>query len=147
MKVILQKDIMNLGEAGDIKDVSNGYARNYLIPKKLVIVADESSKKAMEHQKRLIKIKKDKRRKESEKAAGALNGKELKFVAQAGEEGKLYGSITSMDISKKLREAGFEIDKRKIHLDSPIKELGTFKATVKLDDGLSAELTILVDRE
>ncbi|MCX7678424.1 MAG: 50S ribosomal protein L9 [Spirochaetes bacterium] len=147
MKVILQKDIANLGEAGDLKEVSDGYARNYLIPKKLVIVANEASKKAIEHQKRLIKIKKEKRRKESEKLANTLNGRELKFTALAGEEGKLYGSITSMDIAKKLREMGFEIDKRKIQLDSPIKELGTFKATIKLEDGLHADLSIIVEKD
>lgn len=147
MKVILQKDIANLGEAGDIKEVSDGYARNYLIPKKLVIVANEASKKAIEHQKKLIKIKKEKRRKESEKLISSLNGKELQFKARAGDEGKLYGSITSMDIAKKLREMGFEIDKRKIQLETPIKELGTFKATVKLEEGLHAELSIIVEKE
>ncbi len=147
MKVILQKDISNLGEAGDIKDVPRGYARNYLIPKKLVIVADDSSKKAAEHQKRLIKIKKDKRRKQSEKIASSINGVELKFAVQAGEEGKLFGSITTMDISKKLAEGGHEIDKRKIQLDAPIKEVGTFDVTVKLEDGLHAGIKVTVEQE
>lgn len=147
MKVILQKDISNLGEAGDIKEVSNGYARNFLIPKNLVIVANDSSKKAVEHQKKLIKIKKDKRRKQSEKIVGAINGLELKFTVQAGEEGKLFGSITTMDITKKLKDAGYEIDKRRIAIAAPIKELGTFDVTVKLDDGLHAEVKVLVEKE
>ena len=116
MKVILQKDIPNLGDAGDIKEVADGYARNFLLPKKLVIAANESSKKAMDHQKRLIKIKKEKRRKEGEKIAGDLSGAVLNFTAQAGDEDKLFGSITSMDIATKLQEMGYKIDKRKIVL-------------------------------
>ena len=147
MKVILQKDILNLGEAGDIKEVSNGYARNYLLPKNLVLLANESSKKAMDHQKKLIKIKKDKRRKQSEKIVGAISGMEVKFTVQAGDEGKLFGSITAIDIMKKLKDAGYEIDKRRITLQAPIKELGTFDVTVKLDDGLHAEVKVLVEKE
>ena len=147
MKVILQKDIPNLGESGDIKDVSNGYARNFLIPRKLVLMADDTSKKAAEHQKRLIKIKKDKRRKQSEKIVEAIRGIELKFTAPAGDEGKLFGSITSMDIMKKLKEAGHDIDKRRINLQAPIKEIGTYEVTIKLDDGLHAEVKVLVEKE
>lgn len=147
MKVILQKDISNLGEAGDIKEVSNGYARNFLLPKNLVILANDSSRKAAEHQKKLIKVKKDKRRKQSEKIVGAINGMEIKFTVQAGEEGKLFGSITAMDVAKKLKEAGYEIDKRRVALANPIKEVGTFEATVKLDDGLHAEVKVLVEKE
>lgn len=147
MKVILQKDILNLGEAGDIKEVSNGYARNYLLPKNLVLLANESSKKAMDHQKKLIKIKKDKRRKQSEKIVSAISGLEVKFTVQAGDEGKLFGAITAIDIMKKLKDAGYEIDKRRITLQSPIKELGTFDVTVKLDDGLHAEVKVLVEKE
>ena len=147
MKVILQKDILNLGEAGDIKEVSNGYARNFLLPKNLVLLANESSKKAMDHQKKLIKIKKDKRRKQSEKIVSTISGMEIKFTVQAGDEGKLFGSITAIDIMKKLKDAGYEIDKRRITLQAPIKELGTFDVTVKFEDGLHAEVKVLVEKE
>lgn len=144
MKVILQKDIPNLGDAGDIKDVADGYARNYLLPKKLVLLANESSKKAIEHQKKLIKLKKEKRKKESEKIAEGLSGVEITIEAQVGEEGKLFGSVTSMDIAAKLLEKGFEVDKRKILLDAPIKQEGEFEITIKLEEGLNAQIKVSV---
>jgi len=147
MKVILQKDIVNLGDAGDIKDVSDGYARNYLLPRNLVIVASEASKKVMEHQKKLIKLKKEKRKKESEKIAESISSLEIKIAAQVGEEGKLFGSVTAMDISKKLKELGHTIDKRKIHLDSPIKMAGEYMVHVKLDEGLTSNIKVIVDKE
>jgi len=144
MKVILQKDVANLGDAGDIREVAEGYARNYLIPKNLVIVANESSKKAMEHQKKLIKIKKDKRKKASQTLADSMKGVELIIPAQVGEEGKLFGSITSMDIAKHLADKGFVVDKRKILLETPIKQEGEFSVSVKLDEGLSTAVKVTV---
>lgn len=144
MKVILQKDIPNLGDAGDIKDVADGYARNYLLPKKLVLLANESSRKAIEHQKKLIKLKKEKRKKVSEKIAEGLSGVEITIEAQVGEEGKLFGSVTSMDIAAKLLEKGFEVDKRKILLDAPIKQEGEFEITIKLEEGLNARIKVSV---
>ena len=147
MKVILQKDIPNLGDAGDIKEVAEGFARNYLLPKKLVILANESSKKAIDHQMKLIKIKKDKRKKTSEQLAASMSNIEITIPAKVGEEGKLFGSITSMDIAKELKEKGFDIDKRKILLDSPIKSEGEFKVTIKLEEGLSATVKVIVVKE
>lgn len=147
MKVILQKDVPSLGDAGDIKEVAEGFARNYLLPKKLVIVANESSKKAIEHQTKLIKIKKDKRKKTSEQLAASMSDVELTIPAQVGEEGKLFGSITSIDIAKHLKEKGFEIDKRKILLDSPIKSEGEFKISIKLEEGLTATVKVNVVKE
>ncbi len=144
MKVILQKDIANLGDAGDIKEVAEGYARNYLIPKNLVIVANESSKKAMEHQTKLIRIKKEKRKKASETLADSMKGVELVIPAQVGEEGKLFGSITSMDIAKQLADKGFTVDKRKILLENPIKQEGEFNVQVKLDEGLNTTVKVTV---
>ena len=102
MKVILQNDVPGLGEAGDIKDVSNGYVRNYLLPKKMVIVSNEVSKKAIEHQSRLIKIKKEKRKNQIEKLVDSLSNLEIHIGANVGEEGKLFGSVTTIDIAKKL---------------------------------------------
>jgi large subunit ribosomal protein L9 len=147
MKVILQKDIPNLGDAGDIKEVAEGFARNYLLPKKMVIVANESSKKAIDHQKKLIKIKKDKRKKTSEQIAASMSEIEITIPAQVGEEGKLFGSITSMDIAKELKTKGFDIDKRKIQLDTPIKSEGEFKVAIKLEEGLSATVKVIVVKE
>ncbi|MBN2160902.1 MAG: 50S ribosomal protein L9 [Spirochaetes bacterium] len=147
MKVILQKDIPSLGDAGDIKDVSDGYARNYLLPRKLVIMADKSSKRAAEHQKKLIRIKKEKRKRQSEKIAESLAGMELELAVQVGEEGKLFGSVTAMDIAKKLKEKGFEIDKRKILIESPIKQVGEYIVKIKLDEGQAPEIKVIVGKE
>lgn len=148
MKVILQKDISNLGDAGDVKEVADGYARNYLLPKKLVIRWNESSKKAMDHQAHLIKVKKEKRKKQSEKIADAIKALELQIKAKVGEDGsKLFGSVTTIDVAKKLKEAGYEIDKRKIVIEEPIKELGTFDVAVKLEEGLTASVKVTVEKE
>lgn len=147
MKVILQKDIQNLGDAGDVKEVANGYARNFLLPKKLVIPFSEASKKAMEHQERLIRIKKEKRKKVSEKMADSLKTLELKFSLKAGEDDKLFGSVTSLDIAKKIVEAGYQIDKRKIVLEEPIKQIGEFNVDIKLDEGLTAPVKVVVEKE
>ncbi|MFH0975924.1 MAG: 50S ribosomal protein L9 [Spirochaetota bacterium] len=146
MKVILQKDVQNLGEAGDLKDVANGYARNYLLPRNLVMIANETSKKILEHQNKLIKIKKAKRRKQSEKLLESINNLEIKITANAGDEGKLFGAVTPIDISKKLKELGFEIDKRKIVQAEPIKHIGEYKLTVKLDIGLNADIKVIVEK-
>ena len=147
MKVILQKDVPNLGDAGDIKEVANGFARNYLLPNKLVIAANESSKRAIDHQAKLIKIKKDKRKKTSEQIAASLSDVELIMPVKVGEEGKLFGSITSMDIAKQLKEKGFEVDKRKILLDAPIKHVGEFKISIKLEESLTAAVKVTVVKE
>ena len=147
MKVILQKDVQNLGDAGDIKEVAKGFARNYLLPNRLVIVANESSKKAIDHQAKLVKIKKEKRRKSSEQIVSSISDIELIMPVKVGEEGKLFGSITSMDIAKQLKEKGFDIDKRKILLDAPIKQEGEFKVSIKLEEGLVAAVKVIVVKE
>lgn len=146
MRVILQKDVANLGDAGDIKDVADGYARNYLLPKKLVIMFSEAGSKVIEHQNKLIKLKKEKRKKTSEKTAEALAGKELHIKVQVGEEDKLFGSVTSIDIAKMLNDDGFQIDKRKIALELPIKELGEYDIQIKLDDGVNAVVKVFVEK-
>ncbi len=145
MRVILQKDIPNLGEAGDIKDVASGYARNYLLPRKLVIKASEGTKKALEHQKKLIEIKKEKRKKQQEKLLDSLSNIEITLAAYAGEEGKLFGSITSIDVAKKLAELGYEVDKRKIQLGDPIKQTGDYVVQIKLDDGITADVKLTIE--
>ncbi|MEW6525890.1 MAG: 50S ribosomal protein L9 [Spirochaetota bacterium] len=147
MKVILQKDIPNLGEAGDVKEVAEGYARNFLLPKKLVIPYNESSAKAIEHQKKLVKIKKEKRKKEGQKLVEALSNVALTIGAQVGEEDKLFGSVTAIDIAQKLSQMGYSIDKRKIVLPEPIKKAGEHEVKIKLDEGLSATIKVTVVKE
>lgn len=147
MKVILQKDIPNLGEAGDVKEVAEGYARNYLLPKKLVIPYNESSAKAIEHQKKLVKIKKEKRKKEGQKLVEALSNVALTIGAQVGEEDKLFGSVTALDIAEKLSQMGYTIDKRKIVMPEPIKKAGEHEVKIKLEEGLSATIKVTVVKE
>ncbi|MCS7205004.1 MAG: 50S ribosomal protein L9 [Leptospiraceae bacterium] len=136
MKVILKQDIPNLGDAGDVVKVSPGFARNYLIPKKLVIPYDESSRKVLEHQKRIIEIKRQKRKKQVQEIAKILEElKEIEIPMRVGAKNKLYGSVTPAIVAKALEEkAKVSIDKRKILLNEPIKQLGDFKIKIELSD-------------
>jgi len=147
MRVILQKDVQNLGEAGDIKEVAEGFARNFLLPKKLVIPYNESSAKAIEHQKKLVKIKKEKRKKEGQKLVEALSSVALTIGAQVGEDEKLFGSVTAIDIADKLVQMGYTIDKRKIVLPEPIKKAGEHEVKIKLEEGLTATIKVSVVKE
>jgi len=147
MRVILQKDVQNLGEAGDIKEVAEGFARNFLLPKKLVIPYNESSAKAIEHQKKLVKIKKEKRKKEGQKLVEALSNVALTIGAQVGEDEKLFGSVTAIDIADKLAQMGYTIDKRKIVLPEPIKKAGEHEVKIKLEEGLTATIKVNVVKE
>jgi len=147
MRVILQKDVQNLGEAGDIKEVAEGFARNFLLPKKLVIPYNESSAKAIEHQKKLVKIKKEKRKKEGQKLVEALSSVALTIGAQVGEDEKLFGSVTAIDIADKLLQMGYTIDKRKIVLPEPIKKAGEHEVKIKLEEGLTATIKVSVVKE
>jgi len=117
MKVILRKDFVNLGDAGDIKEVSDGYARNYLIPNKIAVRADEGSTKAAVHQKKMIEQKKEKRKSSMLGIAESLNGKEVEIAVKTGENDKLFGSVTHSDVSKAVKSVlNVELDKRKIEL-------------------------------
>ncbi|NBU97832.1 MAG: 50S ribosomal protein L9 [Spirochaetia bacterium] len=147
MKIILQKDFPNLGDAGDIKDVSDGYARNFLIPNRIALRADEGSTKIALHQKKMINLKKDKRTKSMSEVANNLKGKEIEVFVNVGENDKLFGSVTPQDISLALKSSGFEIDKRKIEISEAIKSLGTFQAKVKLADGIQSVIQVKVSKQ
>ncbi len=146
MKVILKQDIPNLGDAGDIKDVADGYARNYLIPKNLVIPFTKSTKKALLHQQKIIEIKKEKRKKQVEELTKSFESiQELEIPVRVGEKNKLYGSVTPVLIAKILEEkTGKQIDKRKIYLNEPIKQLGEYKISLNLSENVKIPLTIKV---
>lgn len=147
MKVILQKDFQNLGDAGDIKDVSDGYARNYLIPNKIAIRADEGSAKAALHQKKMIELKKEKRKKSMEEVASKLKGKEIEVYVKVGENDKLFGSVTPQDVSQALKNSGFDVDKRKIEFTESIKALGSYQVRVKLADGIQSLVQVKVSKQ
>jgi len=147
MEIILQKDIDELGLEGDIINVTRGYARNYLIPKGLGIEATPQNLKAFELKKKKIEVKRLKAKEDALRLKQLVEGILIKFSHKAGEEGKLYGSITTMDIADRLEQEGILIDRRKIVLDRPIKTLGEFDVPVKLYPEVSGSLRVVVTQE
>ncbi|MET0152042.1 MAG: 50S ribosomal protein L9 [Candidatus Binatia bacterium] len=144
MDVILQQDVENLGTIGDVVKVKPGYARNYLLPRGLALRADAKNLAMLEHRKRSLAAKRAKVAKANEAAATRLVALSLSIAARAGEEQKLFGSITNLDIQRALAAQGFEIDRKKIHLEAPIKTLGEHVATVDLGAGVHAPLKLTV---
>lgn len=147
MKVILQKDVKDLGKVGELVNVKTGYARNFLFPRELAIAATEEKVSEWTHLKKVADIKKKKAMAGRQEVIQKMQGLTLNFKLEAaGESEKLFGSVTNMDISKQLETNGFSVDKRDIHLEEPIKVLGQHKAHVRMGDGLEAELTIVVEK-
>jgi len=144
MQVILKEDVEKLGAMGQIVEVKRGYARNYLLPKSLAVEATDRNLKQLEHTKRVVTDKIKKVQKESQTLAEKIGQTALTLYHLAGEEEKLFGSVTSMEIAEALKEQGIEIDKRKIVLDEPIRRLGEFAVPVKLSGGVTAELKVSV---
>ena len=144
MKVIFLETVSNVGQAGDIKDVTDGYARNYLLPKRLALLADAQSLGVAEAQRRRRAKEQAKTETEMRELAGMLEGKELTFQAHAGGKEKLYGSITSADIAAELENKGLVVDKRKIDLTEPIHQLGSYDVIIKFTKGIEAKIKINV---
>lgn len=147
MKVILQKDVKDLGKVGDLVNVKQGYARNFLFPRKLALVATESKVNEWTHLKKMSEIRKKKALVGRQEVISKMQGLTLNFKLEAaGASEKLFGSVTTMEISKQLETHGYQIDKRDIHLDEAIKQLGQHKAHVRMGEGLEAEITIVVEK-
>lgn len=146
MKVILKEDVENLGTIGTILDVANGYGRNYLIPQNLAIEANPKNIKQFEHQKKSIESKAAKVVKKWEDVASKLSSISVTIAAQAGEEDKLFGSVTSIDIAEEILKQGIEIDKRKIVLEEPIKRLGSYELPVKIYKDVTATVKLEVTK-
>ncbi len=144
MKIFLREDVRNLGKIGEIVNVSDGYARNFLFPKKLAVEANTKNIKEFEHQKRVIQEKAAKIREASRSVAEKLSALTLTIKAKAGEEDKLFGSVTNMDIAEALRAEGFDIDKKKITMEEPIKRLGLHSVEVKIHPEISATVKVHV---
>jgi len=144
MKIILQKDVINLGDAGEIKEVADGYARNFLFPKKLAIRASEGSTKMALHQKRLADLKREKRSKEMKNILSKIDGQSIEIKVKKGENDKIFGSVTSGDVSSALSAKGFTVDKRKIDLEQPIKSVGEYKIKLKLAENIQATINLSV---
>ena len=144
MEVILRQDVDDLGLEGDVVDVAKGYARNYLIPRQIGVEATPQNLKAFELLKKKIEVKRLRAREEAEALRDKMQSLEVGICQKAGEEGKLYGSVTSMDIAARLEEQGFVIDRKKISLDKPIKTVGEFSVPVKIYPGVSGTLKVVI---
>ncbi len=147
MKVILKENVPNLGNKGDLKEVNRGYARNYLFPKGLAEEATPQKIKAWEKQKEIMEKKKQKEEEEARRMAQEMQGSTVRFNLKAGEDGKLFGSVTSADIADGLKKQGYQLDKRKIELDDPIKQVGSYEVEVKLGPGIVSTVHVEVERE
>ena len=148
MEVLLLKDIEQLGEAGEIKRVANGYARNFLIPRGLAVIATPGAVKQVEMQLESEARREAKELDEAQALAQALEGLSVTFQARAGESDRLYGSITNANIADALSEqAEQEVDRRKIEMEEPLKELGTHAITIRLAPGAEAKVTVVIERE
>jgi len=144
MDVILQQDVENLGTIGDVVKVKPGYARNFLLPRGLALRADVKNLTVLEHRKRALAAKRAKVQKANQEAAARLTALSLSISARAGEEQKLFGSVTNLDIQKALAAQGFEVDRKKIHLEGPIKTLGEHTASVDLGARVRAPIKVTV---
>lgn len=147
MKVILKSDVPNLGRAGDIKEVKNGYARNFLIPRNLVMTADAKTKKQREFLEKVRQSKIQKRKKTAQETISNLKGKSIQVKMKVGEKGKLFGSVTNLHIQKELEKEDILIDKKYIILPEPLKNLGEYKVEVKIYDDISETITVRVTDE
>lgn len=147
MQVILREDIKNLGQMGSVVNVKDGYARNFLIPKGLAVEANPKNIRALEHEKRKIQELAKRAKASAEDFASKLSGKTITIKAKAGEEDKLFGSVTAMDIADALKKEGLDIDKKKILLEEPIKRLGSYAVNVKIHPEVTAQLNVSVERE
>lgn len=147
MEIILKQAVENLGNPGDRVNVSNGYARNFLFPKGFAIQASKANIAQLEHEQRLIAQRKQREVKDAEKIGNKIRSLSCILKRQSGEEDKLFGSVTSIDIAAFLTENGIEIDRRKIQLEEPIKSLGTHRVPIEVHPDVVVELKVKVQKE
>ncbi len=147
MEVILKEDVNNLGHRGDVVKVAAGYGRNYLLPQNLAMEANANNKAVIEQMKNSAVRKSAKEKTEAEALVAQLDAVALTFARKTGENDHLFGSVTSSDIAEQLEEKGFTIDRRKIHLDEPLKSLGDFLVPVRLHREVTAHVKVVVQAE
>ena len=147
MEVILKKSVEGLGIPGDVLKVADGYARNYLLPMQLAVHATERNRRYLEHQKRVIDHQESKDKELAQEIASQITGVTCTLKRRAGENDRLFGSVTSMDVAEALRAQGFELERRFLELADPIRELGVFMVPVKLHTEVVIELRVVVERD
>jgi large subunit ribosomal protein L9 len=147
MQVILRENVENLGRIGDVVKVTDGYARNYLIPRNLVTIADEKNKAAIEHHKKSLERKRLALRSSSEELAKKIADFQVTIARKVGEHDKLFGSVSTADIAEGLKAGGFTIERRWILIEHPIKALGVHPVTIKLDTEVTATVKVWVVKD
>jgi large subunit ribosomal protein L9 len=145
MRIILREDVASLGKSGDLVTVKDGYGRNYLLPQGLGMLATEHNVKQIEHQKKVIAARTAKLTKDAQGVADKLGSLTLKIGRQAGEGGKLFGSVSTRDIEEAAAALGVTIDRRKVVIADPIKVLGEYSVEVKMGQGVLAKLKVVVE--
>jgi large subunit ribosomal protein L9 len=146
-RVILRTDVDDLGRAGDLVEVKPGFARNYLIPQGFAYAASEGNVRRLQEEQRQAVVSEERQTERAEDLATAIEGVSVSFNVRAGEEGKLFGSVTNVDIADELAKEGVTIDRRDILLDEPIKELGVFRVPIRVHGDVRPELTVWVVAE
>lgn len=144
MKLILREDVQKLGRTGDIVTVKDGYGRNFLLPRKMAVMANEKNLRQMEHEKAVIASRQEKLKGQADAQAQSLQAIELTFRRKIGEQGKLFGSVTALDIAEALAAQGQRLDRRAIHLPEPIKVIGKHEVEARLHREVTAKLRIEV---
>jgi len=147
MEVILREHVDNLGRRGDVVKVAPGYARNFLLPRKLALPVNEGNKRVIERERKLAETRELEERQQAEAVANRLSQIELTLSRRVGDTEQLYGSVTTADIAEALLEKGLEIDRKRIHLDEPLKSLGAFTIPVKLHRDVTAQLKVHVAKQ
>jgi large subunit ribosomal protein L9 len=147
MKVILAENIASLGRIGDLVKVAPGYARNYLVPKGLALEATEKNVRDLEHKRRILARKREKVRQEMLSQAEKLKQVQITLVRKVAEENRLYGSVSTVDIAKALEDVGFAVDRKDIRLVQPIKELGEYQVSIRVDADVETEIKVVVQKE
>jgi len=147
MKVIFLQDVPNVAKAGEIKEVANGYARNLLLPRKLAVLAKSSAASILEAQQKAIERQHTRMQSEMSELASQIDGKEVVLKARAGAQERLFGSITSADIAAELQNIGLTVDKKKIELEEPIRQLGNYEVTIRLTKDLIPKIKVTVAAE
>ena len=147
MKVILREDVYNLGKSGELVNVKDGYARNFLLPRNLAMLASSANVRQLEHEKQVIELRQQKLKGAAQEQGKKLEGVKVTIKRKVGEQDKLFGSVTALDIAEALAAAGHKVDRRHIHLPEPIKAVGQFPVEVRLHRDVTAKLNVNVEGE
>lgn len=147
MKVILREDVYNLGKSGELVNVKDGYARNFLLPRNLAMLANEANVRQLQHEKSVIELRQQKMKGAAQELAKKFEGASVKITRKVGEQDKLYGSVTALDVAEALAAANLKVERRMIHLPEPIRSVGTFEVELRLHREVTAKVSVTVEGE